>query len=132
MENKDYINEIISYLKDDRPAHANASMRKYMEHLGYTKNEIGEGNIDIYELLNEKDNEITKLLQKLAEKEKAIQEVLNTRKMSKLLYYVGCFIGVIGIIIGLLTENNILYTIAGLSMFIVGITGLYEVWKNKW
>jgi len=34
MINKDYIKNIIIYLKDDRPAHAYAEMRRYMEHLG--------------------------------------------------------------------------------------------------
>ena len=35
MENKDYINEIISYLKDDRPMHAYTLMKNYLESLGY-------------------------------------------------------------------------------------------------
>jgi len=33
MENIDYMNKIISYLNDDRPAHAYAEMIRYMEHL---------------------------------------------------------------------------------------------------
>ncbi len=49
MENKDYINDIIKYLKDDRPAHAYASIRRYMEHLGYDNNEIRKHNINFIE-----------------------------------------------------------------------------------
>lgn len=132
MENKDYISEIIGYLKDDRPAHANASMKKYMKHLGFTEDEIGREVLYIPEILNEKNIKISKLQQKLNEQQKSINEIVNVRKMSKLLYYVGCLIGIIGIIIGSLTKNNIFYTFSGISIFIVGMTGLYEAIKNKW
>jgi len=49
MNNKEHINTIIGYLKDDRPAHAYASMRRYMDHLGYDDNEIGKHNINFIE-----------------------------------------------------------------------------------
>ena len=131
LENKDYINEIISYLKDDSPAHANASIRKYMEHLGYTKNEIEERTINIPELLNEKDVKITKLQRKLDEKEKYIQEVLDARRDTKVIYYIGLLTGIVGIGIGFLV-NNILYVFSGLAILIIAINGLYEARKNKW
>lgn len=53
MENKEHINDIIKYLKDDRPAHAYASMRRYMEHLGYDDNEIGKHNINFSDFRKE-------------------------------------------------------------------------------
>lgn len=132
MNNKDYINDIISYLKDDRPAHAYASMRRYMKHLGYTENEICEENINVEKLLHEKDIKINTLQQKLCKQEKITQKILSVRKMSKLLYWVAIFIGIAVIITGLLIENGILYVISGACIFIVGITGLYEAITNKW
>jgi len=56
MNNKKYINEIIDYLKKDRPAHAHASMRKYMKHLGYNYYEIEKQPINF----NEYQSEATK------------------------------------------------------------------------
>lgn len=53
MKNKEYIHNIIIYLKDDRPAHAYAEMRRYMEHLGYNENEIGKHNINFIEYQTE-------------------------------------------------------------------------------
>ncbi len=49
MNNKEYIHNIIIYLKDDRPTHAYAEMRRYMEHLGYSENEIEKHNINFIE-----------------------------------------------------------------------------------
>lgn len=35
MNNKEHINDIINYLKDDRPIHAYVSMKRYLEALGH-------------------------------------------------------------------------------------------------
>lgn len=131
MENKEYINEIVNYLKDDRPAHANASMRRYIEHLGYTKIEIEEETMYITDLLNEKDIIINELQQKLDKQEKAIQEIVTVRKNTKIMYHIGALFGLIAIILGIFT-NNILYIFSGSGISIVAIVGLYEAKKNKW
>ncbi len=131
MENKDYINEIINYLKDDRPAHADASMRRYMEYLGLTKNEIGKEDLYFHMLLSEKSNEITKLQQKLDKQQKIIDEIINARKNTKIIYYVGLITGIVFISVGLL-DNIFLGIISGFGLSIVSIVGLYEAIINKW
>ncbi len=131
MENKDYINEIIGYLKDDRPAHANASMRRYMEHLGFTENEIGKEDLYFHMLLSEKSFEISKLQQKLYEQQKNINELVNTRKYTKIIYHVGLLTGVAFILVGFFS-NTFVATIAGFGISIVSIVGLYEAIINKW
>ncbi len=131
MNNKEYINNIIGYLKDDRPAHAYAAMRRYMEYLGYTETDIGKETTYVLGLLNENDLEISKLQQELDKKEKVIHEILISRKSAKLIYYTGLLTGIVGFIIGFLS-NNIICSIAGLGVAIVAITGIHEAKRNKW
>lgn len=86
--------------------------------------------LDIRDLLSEKIN-ITKLQQRLDEKEKVINEVLITRKHSKLIYYTGLFAGIVMFATGFFSDS-IVSEIAGFGISIVAIVGIYEAKKNKW
>jgi len=130
MENKNYTNEIINYLKDDKPSHANASMRKYMTYLGYTDNEIGKYNYYQSKLIYEKDIIIKGLQQKLDKQEKAIQEILNVKKYSKIIYHIGLWSGITLIFAGFI-DNIFIFTISGFGISITSIVGLYEAKINK-
>lgn len=76
------------------------------------------------------NREIMSIQHEMIEREKAIEELLITRKNTKNVYYVGLLTGIVGIIAGFF--SNIIYSIAGVGVAITAIVGIIEAKKNKW
>lgn len=85
---------------------------------------------DIKRELQSSNREIISLQNEMNEREKAIEELLITRKNTKNVYYMGLLTGIAGIIAGIFI--NIVYAIAGLCVAVTAIVGIHEAKRNNW
>lgn len=89
-----------------------------------------ESTSDIKRELQSSYRKIISLQNEINERDKAIEELLITRKNTKNIYYVGLLTGGAGIIAGIFT--NIVYAIAGLCVAVTALVGIYEAKRNNW
>lgn len=89
-----------------------------------------EATTDIKRELQSSHRKVISLQNEINERNKAIEELLITRKNTKNIYYVGLLTGGVGIIAGIFI--NIVYAIAGLCVAVTALAGIYEAKRNNW